>query len=151
MARLKFGSFEVKAELPKMLTKEQVAIIEAIPLSVPDAYTKVIGSPALTELPSSPAPKEIDLRPIYDRFTGHDIRLTALENKPEVIIPEVKTVTHIQDVSGSVIKQVERTGLAIEAKYDREVAALLSKNREQHIFNWVIGLGLLTSLLLHLL
>jgi hypothetical protein len=150
MARLKFGNFEVKAELPELVKDgfRETSGIDALKAIVQDVMA---GTPQAPETPA----KDSGLDQMVNDHAMmlmelHD-RVTDLELEPGLELPEIKHITHVKDVSPEVIKFCERMGLRIENKYDVIVAGLDKQRQDQKSLNIVLSFGLILTILLHLL
>lgn len=158
MARLKFGNFEIQAEMPEVLKMPEMV---APALQPSELDVLAIVQKAIADLPKAPEmpAKDSGLEELVNDQSAmlielHD-RVTELELAPAVELPEVKHITIVKDVSADHLKHWEQMVLKTELKCMKGLSTLEEQARTrlqtQKRLNCILTSLLIITTLLHLL
>ena len=152
MARLKIGDgIQFEAQLPKIEQSEP---------NIEPSGTNLLAYIHETMNKEVESRKEIDLTYLennindlrdYIKDTEDKLATAIIElSNRKIDLPEVKQITHIQDVSPRVLKECDQRIKYTEDNIMLKVSDLQKKNRTQKIINFVLGCTVLLTIFLHL-
>lgn len=162
MAKLSFGSMaievsprQVESNLPSLELQQQVTTQIKTEPDLTELVQKVIDRMPKPTEPTIQEVEKVDLTPIHNKVDKHynqfcneiDNLKRKLENS--IVIPEVKEITHIKDVSKEVLNQVSESIKATELSLMLKINDLNKKNKAQRVINIVLTSLLVLTILLH--
>lgn len=147
-------------DLPALLEKLKGMMSSDAPVAAPVAEPVVLQAPAvdlqplLERIEATEKAVMIDMMSIDAQLEDMTARLEKAEAKampaPRLVtVPDVKTVTHVRDVSADALKQCEYLIEKSRTNLQLDLNAMKTLHRKQKLVNIVLGVSVILTILLH--
>ena len=180
MAKLKFGSMDVQLQAPvaKDVPAEMSSEPSTPPQAGLDIMALVEQAMALMPKPEAPtpveAPEKVDLQPLIERIEATeqavmidmmaiDEQIEDMKNRLEraeakalpaprlVQVPEVKTITHVKDVSSDVKSELLALVDKMKTEHRLDMNDMRKELKKSRMMNLALGLVVTLTLLAQLI